>query len=96
MTFTDLYLRADTQEELDAALAQAGIVQGTPGAMFDRLPIPFHRLVGYEQDGEPILATFDECHVNVRLAWEPSDEQQAVLAPFLVVPPNTPFRRWAS
>lgn len=92
--FTDLYLRAATREEIDGALDAAGIFQIAPGVEFDRIG-PFSRLVGYQQDGEPILATFDEYHINVRLTDPLTPEQDAALAPFAVVPPNTPFRRWA-
>lgn len=93
--FTDLYLRAATREEIDGALDAAGIYQIAPGVEFDRIG-PFNRLVGYQEDGEPILATFDEYHINVRLAEPLTTEQEAMLAPFVLVPPATPFRGWAS
>lgn len=93
--FTDLYLRADTRAEIDAALAEAGIDDLAPGVEFDRIG-PYQRLVGYQEDGEPIWASFDEYHMNVRLCAPLGGTQAASLAPFTIVPPNTPFRRWAA
>lgn len=95
--FTDLYLRASTREELDAALEAAGLAEGSAGVQFDWIG-PFQRLVGYEgEDGEgdPIWATFAAYHANLRVDGALTAEQHALLAPFAIALPDTPFRRWA-
>ena len=94
MTFTDLYLRAETRDELDGALVSAGIVEGAPGVAFDRIG-PFFRLVHYDSDGEPVWAHFDEYHANVRLSFALTPEQAAAIEPFRITTPSQPFRRWS-
>lgn len=91
---TDLYLKAADQEALDAALIAAGLIddQGEPvkGVDLDRIGT-ISRVKGYDDDGQPIIKTYDGYHANVRTA---EDFDDSILSEFLVIPPDTPFRVW--
>lgn len=47
--------------------------------------------VEVDEDGEPVTTTYPEHHVNV-LCGSLSEEAEALIAPFVIVPPETPFR----
>lgn len=145
---TDLYLKAATQADMNAALIAAGLAYEktkTPligysyeGVIYDKsdlphtmewdeelgedmpvypdgiekvygdpvthfLPAPFVnldvigpivRIVGYDEEGDPITKEYPEWHVNVRCAGL-TEEQEAELAFAMIVPPETPYRVWA-
>lgn len=97
----DLYLKAETETVMDAALIEAGLVADIEGEIvplygtsIDRIGA-FDRMVGTDPEtGDPIMQHYPEYHCNVRCAHL-SDEAAAVLAPFTIAPPETPFRVWA-
>ena len=115
---TELYLKAATEAELNAALIEAGlvdeqVVQIQTGEDDDGNPViedatvlvpapgvdlevigPITRMTGVDEDGEPVTTTYPEHHVNV-LCNALSEDQDALLKPFVIVPPETPFRVWA-
>lgn len=97
--FTDLYLRATDQAELDAALAAAGLLND-PRIAIDRIGQDPVRVIGMNPpaNGEelptPITQTIPGYHCNVRVPGALTDEQAAILAPVTIPPPNNPMRVW--
>ena len=64
-----IHLRADTPEQLDQALTEAGwLVGGKPVQSVDhdwvRLPHPLTRTIRTDDDGEPITETLPGAHAN--------------------------------
>ena len=64
-----IHLRADTPEQLDAALTAAGwLVDGKPVQSVDhdwvRLPHPLTRTIGTDENDEPITETLPGAHAN--------------------------------
>lgn len=105
----DLYLKAADEATMNAALLAAGLmveqtetdeegnvtVTGAYPAQGVSLDVigPIVRVVGYDDDGEPIVQEYPEWHVNLRA--DLNDEQIEAVAPFTITPPETPFRVWA-
>ena len=95
---TDLYLKAPTEADMNAALTAAGVlvdIDGTlcpaVGASVDTIG-PFTR-VDYSVD-PPVETYYPDWHVNVR-SYDLMEDQLALLEPFVLVPPNMPYRVWA-
>jgi hypothetical protein len=92
---TDLYLKAPTQEDMDAALLDAGVIDAEGNAKngfsIDRIG-PFSNVTGYDKDGEPIEQIYADWHTNLRGNF--NEEQLALLAPLNVFP-IIPYRVWA-
>ncbi len=91
----DLYLKTLTEEEMDAALLEAGVIdaEGNPTQDFSVDQIgPFSKVVGYDEEGEPIEEYYPDWHTNLRGSF--TDEQLALLTP-LSVEPVIPYRVWA-
>ena len=82
---TDLYLKAPTQEDMDAALLEAGVIDDegnpTPDFSVDQIG-PFTR-----DDVD-----YTDWHTNLRGSF--TEEQLALLTPLSVEPP-VPYRIWA-
>jgi hypothetical protein len=91
----DLYLMADTDVEMLAALVAAGVIDedGFPvdGVSVDHIG-PFSRVTGYDKADEPIVADYPDWHTNLRGDF--TDEQLAALEP-ISVQPSMPYRVWA-
>lgn len=90
----DLYLKANTQKDMNTALLAAGLVEeGQPasGVLLDVIgPI-----TKWDASVEPPLKTvYPEWHVNVRCG-ELTAEQEAALEAFVIIPPEQPYRVWA-
>ncbi len=82
---TDLYLKAPTQEDMDAALLEAGVIddEGNPTQDFSVDQIgPFTR-----DDVD-----YTDWHTNLRGSF--TEDQLALLTPLSVDPP-VPYRMWA-
>jgi hypothetical protein len=98
---TDLYLKALTEEDMNAALIAAELayedaeygLQPASGVSLDVIG-PIVRVTGYDEDGEPITVEYPEWHVNVRCSGL-TEEQLALVAPIQIIPPETPYRVWA-
>ncbi len=97
----DLYLKATTQEDMEAALIAAelayedeeyGLLPAN-GISLDVIG-PIVRVTGYDEDGEPITVEYPQWHVNVRCGGL-TEEQEAALEAFVIVPPEQPYRVWA-
>jgi len=82
---TDLYLKAPTQEDMDAALLEAGVIDDegnpTPDFSVDQIG-PFTR-----DDVD-----YTDWHTNLRGSF--TEDQLALLMPLSVEPP-VPYRIWA-
>lgn len=82
---TDLYLKAPTQEDMDAALLEAGVIDDegnpTPDFSVDQIG-PFTR-----DDVD-----YTDWHTNLRGDFD--EDQLALLTP-LTVEPTIPYRVWA-
>jgi len=82
---TDLYLKAPTQEDMDAALLEAGVIDDegnpTPDFSVDQIG-PFTR-----DDVD-----YTDWHTNLRGSF--TEDQLALLTPLSVEPP-VPYRIWA-
>jgi hypothetical protein len=92
---TDLYLKAPTQEDMDAALLDAGVIDAdgnpTPDFSVDQIG-PFTKVIGYDEEGEPIVENYPDWHTNLRGSFD--EDQLALLTP-LTVEPTIPYRVWA-
>jgi hypothetical protein len=92
---TDLYLKAPTQEDMDAALLEAGVIDDegnpTPDFSVDQIG-PFTKVIGYDAEGEPIVENYPDWHTNLRGSF--TEDQLALLTP-LCVEPSIPYRVWA-
>ena len=82
---TDLYLKAPTKDDMDAALLEAGVIDAegnpTPDFSVDQIG-PFTR---DEVD-------YPDWHTNLRGSFD--EDQLALLTPLCVEPP-VPYRVWA-
>lgn len=95
---TDLYLKAPTEAEMNAALIEAGALVDVDGTLYPAVGVsydpigPFTR-VDYSVN-PPVETYYPDWHVNVR-SYDLTDDQLAVLAPFTLIPPDQPYRVWA-
>ena len=95
----DLYLKAADEAEMNAALFNAGLayeedgLQPAFGVSLDIIG-PITRITGYDENGDPITVEYPEWHVNVR-APSLTEAQEAAIEPFVIVPPEQPYRVWA-
>ena len=91
----DLYLKAPTEADMNAALIEAGIIDAdgnpTPDFSVDQIG-PFQRVIGYDDKGDPIVEDYPDWHTNLRGSF--TEEQLAALTPMSVNPP-LPYRVWA-
>ena len=113
---TDLYLKTLTEEDMHAALIEAGIVTEqtvetqvgetedgdailqdvtvlvpTQDFSVDQIG-PFTKVIGYDEEGEPIEEYYPDWHTNLRGSFD--EDQLALLTPLSVEPP-IPYRVWA-
>ena len=79
-------------EDGNAILQDVTVLVPTQDFSIDQIG-PFSKVIGYDEDGEPIVEDYPEWHVNVRA--ELNDEQITALAPFVINPPEVPYRVWA-
>lgn len=95
---TDLYLKAPTGAEMNAALIEAGLLVDIDDMLLPAAGVsldvigPFTR-VDYSVT-PPVETYYPDWHVNVR-AYDLTEDQLALLEPFVLVPPNMPYRVWA-
>ena len=96
----DYYLKAADEAAMNAALVAAGLAYEEDGTLFPAPYVfldvigPITRVIGYDEDGEPIVQEYPEWHVNVR-SYDLTDEQLAEIEPVMIIPPEQPFRVWA-
>ena len=92
---TDLYLKTLTEDDMNAALLEAGVIddEGNPVNDFlvDQIG-PFTKVIGYDEEGEPIEEYYPDWHTNLRGSFD--EDQLALLTP-LAVEPLAPYRVWA-
>lgn len=92
----DLYLKAATEADMNAALLAAGMIDAeglpTEGVSLDVIgPI-----VKWDYSVEPpVEIDYPEWHVNIRYMFELTEEQEDELAFAIITPPEQPFRVWA-
>lgn len=97
---SDLYLKSATEAEMTTALIEAGLAYDNEGTLAPAEGVSLDvigqitQVTGYDEAGEPIIQTLPDWHVNVRCG-DLTEEQAAIIAPFELVPPNTPYRVWA-
>jgi hypothetical protein len=84
---TDWYLKAADEDTMNAALEESGALAG--GVSIDVIG-QIVRTTGYDDNGDPITVTYPEWHVNLR----GSVSNPEALEPFVIVPPEVPFRTW--
>lgn len=103
--FTDLYLRADTEQDAIGALTQAGLLhlaetgdgetalQPVDGVTYDPIGIIYEPGT-YDEKGKEVKApvALEGWHANIRLVTELTQEQADVLAPVTLAEPNQPVR----
>lgn len=89
---SDLFLYAATEEDMNAALLAAGVIDENGNPPFyiavDQIG-PFQRITGYDEDGNPIIVNYPEWHTNLCGVF--TEEQLAALEP-LRVNPAVPYR----
>lgn len=91
----DLYLKTLTEADMDTALLEAGVIdaEGNPTQDFSVDQIgPFSKVIGYDEDGDPIVEDYPDWHTNLRGSFD--EDQLALLTPLCVEPP-VPYRVWA-
>lgn len=90
---TDLYLKATTEADMDAALLAAGVIddEGNPTQDFcvDQIG-PFTKVDNSVEP--PVETVYPDWHTNLRGSF--TEEQLAMLTPLSVEPP-VPYRVWA-
>lgn len=86
----DLYLKALTEEDMEAALLEAGVIDDANFSV-DQIG-PFSKVIGYDEEGAPVVEEYPDWHTNLRGSFD--DEQLALLTP-LTVEPIVPYRVWA-
>jgi hypothetical protein len=95
----DLYLKAATQEDMNAALVAAELAHES--AKHGLLPASgvsldvIGPITKWDSSVEPPVATvYPEWHVNVRCGALTEDQHSAILD-YVITPPKTPYRVWA-
>lgn len=94
----DLYLKAPTKADMDAALLAAELAYGVdnilfvaPGVLIDTIgPITKWDI----SVDPPVEKHYPEWHVNVRCEGLTEEQHSAVLD-YIIAPPETPYRVWA-
>lgn len=95
----DLYLKAPTEAEMNAALVSAGLLIDFDGELQPPVGVSIDNIgpfVRWDYSVEPpVEIDYPDWHTNVR-AYEIAKDQMAVLAPFIIAPPPAlPYRVWA-
>ena len=80
-------------EDGEPIMGEATVLVPAPFVSLDVIG-PITRVTGYDENGDPIVQTYPEWHVNVRCAGL-SEEQEAEIDAIKIVPPEQPFRVWA-
>jgi len=75
----------------DAILQDVTVLVPTQDFSVDQIG-PFTKVIGYDEEGEPIEEYYPDWHTNLRGSFD--DEQLALLTP-LTVEPTIPYRVWA-
>lgn len=105
-SFTDLHIRADSEQQANDLLAQAELhthivdddyegFSPAEGVNIDTIGLIFEG-GEYDEEGEEISppVQVDGWHINLRLREPLSEEQETVLGPILIDCPNKPVRMW--
>lgn len=98
---TDLYLKAADEAAMNAALVAAGLAYVEDDALIPAPYVsldvigPITRVIGYDEDGDPITQEYPEWHVNVRCMFDLTEDQDAAIEGVKIVPPEVPYRVWA-
>jgi hypothetical protein len=94
----DLYCRAASQAELEAALLSANLINADGSPTSERVCIDrigtISLVTGYVDD-EPIVETISGYHANVRVMFDLTPEQLADLDGVTISAPGEPYRVWA-
>jgi hypothetical protein len=94
----DLYCRAPTQFDLDAALFVAGLITAKGASTSELVCIDrigeISRVTGYVDD-EPVVETLEGYHANVRVMFDLTPEQLGDLDAVTINAPAAPYRVWA-
>ena len=78
-------------EDGNAILQDMTVFVPTEGFSVDHIG-PFMKVIGYDEDGEPVVEDYPDWHTNLRGSF--NEDQLALLTPLSVVPP-VPYRVWA-
>ena len=94
----DLYLRAEDEAAINAALLAADLIDEEGNSTselvcLDRIGT-ISRVTGYVDD-EPVTEELPGWHCNVRLLFDPTPEQLGDLDAVTIDAPGQPYRVWA-
>jgi hypothetical protein len=78
-------------EDGNAILQDVTVLVPTQDFSVDQIG-PFTKIIGYDEEGEPIVEDYPDWHTNLRGSFD--EEQLALLTP-LSVDPAIPYRIWA-
>jgi hypothetical protein len=78
-------------EDGNAILQDVTVLVPTQDFSVDQIG-PFTKIIGYDEEGEPIEEYYPDWHTNLRGSFD--EEQLALLTPLSVEPP-IPYRVWA-
>ena len=96
ITFYDYYLRGDTEADVHAGMAAAGIPLGpTHATSYDPIGTIWTDTGTVDAEGNPVMEPLPGWHANLRLRAPMTDHQEAGLASVLIPPPHHPARVWA-
>jgi hypothetical protein len=94
----DLYLKASTKADMDAALLAAELAYGADGVLFVAPGVLIDTIgpiTKWDTSVEPHVEThYPEWHVNVRCG-DLTEEQHSAVLDYIIAPPENPYRVWA-
>ncbi|KKC24450.1 hypothetical protein [Sphingomonas sp. SRS2] len=96
---TDIYLRADDRDSLDAVLWDAGLIDGDgrpvqSDILLTRISTLWRPTGEIDGDGMPVTETVAGYHANLRLLREPTEAEVSALDGVTIPQPANPFRVW--
>jgi hypothetical protein len=100
---TDYCLKNTDEAEFDQLMLDTGlcvkdedgnVVPASYEVLLDKIG-PITMVTGYDENGDPITETYPEYYSNLRLLFEPSEDQVAALTVFAVDPSQPQYRVWA-
>ena len=96
IAFYDYYLRGDTEADVHAGMADAGIALGpTEQSSFDAIGTIWKDTGEVDADGNPVMEPLPGWHANLRLTYRMKTEQKVALDYLLIPEPAHPVRVWA-
>ena len=96
---TDYCTKTPTEADFNAVMLAAGLIdeEGNPASytvLIDRIG-SITMQTGVDDNGDPVTVTYPEYYTNVRLLFDPTEEQDAALKAISIDPSAPQYRVWA-